>query len=93
MLRFSKEQMDRLKPYENHLHSAYYSQTLVGCGRMATDAILAMWNEVTGQNRTICNGCAGDVFSLLKDVGKIYYDTIQNPEPEKKPTRKRTAKK
>lgn len=84
----NKEQMEALKPYEMQMHSAVYSQTLRGIGVRTTQMMQDLYNEATGADRHICQSCAKDVFELLKDVGKMYYDTLA---AEVKP--KRTNKK
>lgn len=89
----TKEQRERLKPYERHLYSALYADYVVGLGQNITEGTLwPVYTEVFGEHpgRFSCNFC---VMKVCKKLAKLYFETEQPQEcAQKAPSSRKTER-
>ena len=99
MKELTKEQRERLAPYERHLHTAYYADYVVGLASKITDGTLwPVYKEVyPGDNpgNPTCDFC---VIRVCKRLGALYFadnekgtaEPAKNENQERKPRKQRT---
>lgn len=85
------EQRERIKPYERHLHSAFYAQYVVGLTEKVKRELFAVYNQVfqAHENNLYCNYC---VLNVCARLGRLFFATVEAPKPTE-PTKTPKAKK
>lgn len=71
-LYLTDEQREHLALYENYLHTAYYSDYVVGLPRKAVSDLVEVYNKVFSAHErpTSCPVCA---LNVCKKLGRLYY--------------------
>ena len=69
----TKEQLAVLVQYERLFHQAVDACYCSYPGQEALDKMLAIWNELTGEDRKLRAGCSTCIFHLVKDLGVLYF--------------------
>ena len=92
-IRLTKEQMEALAPYEEHLRTAYKS----GWARNITTgkfrSMKALYDNITGKNNNVNGNCGFCVLDMLRNLGQVYFYTkeIEAREEAEKKGQKRGA--
>lgn len=86
MAQFTKEQIEKLKPYEHHFRTAVYSGYVRGTGELDKTTMVEAMEAATGNRygdmlRETCGSC---VTRFVKEVGEIYYASIEALERDAK---------
>ena len=76
-MRLTDEQFTTLSTWEENFETAVRAQWALNPGTAALEVIVGIWNEVTGEGRRLNTGCANCIFSLLKDVGALFFQEKQ----------------
>lgn len=82
-MKLTKEQMKALGPYEKYMRTAVRADWASNPGMQGIDTLSRVWEEVTGTRRNMSVSCGVCVLNLLKDVGRLYFDSL--------PKKRRTA--
>lgn len=79
-MRLTKEQLERLSPYEKYFRTAINSRYASYPGISALETINAIYNDVTGIKRSLKPSCGTCILNLLTNAGKIYFADISERE-------------
>lgn len=82
-MRLTKEQMKALEPYEKYMRTAVRADWASNPGMQGIDTLRRVWEDVTGTRRNMSVSCGVCILNLLKDVGRLYFDSL--------PKKRRTA--
>lgn len=82
-MRLTKEQMKALEPYEKHMRTAVRADWASNPGMQGIETLRRVWEDVTGTRRNMSVSCGVCILNLLKDVGRLYFDSL--------PRKRRTA--
>lgn len=82
-MRLTKEQMKALEPYEKHMRTAVRASWASNPGMQGIETLRRVWEDVTGARRNMSVSCGVCILNLLKDVGRLYFDSL--------PRKRRTA--
>ena len=66
------EEMEQLKPYEHHLHTALYADYVVGLGTVASTTLFEIYNRLFPDYQTN-RSCSWCVIYVCKSLAKLYY--------------------
>ena len=94
MAQFTKEQIERLKPYEDHFRRAYFSHYSYGVLPSDLAGMKAVYDEATHPHsdailRETCGVC---IFNFVNEVATIYYQSIDELERAAKERKRERAK-
>lgn len=86
MAQFTREQIERLEPFVHEFRTAVYSGYIRGAGELDKRTLVEVMEEATGNKygdiiRETCGSC---VTRFVKEVGEIYFDSIEALEREAK---------
>lgn len=70
-------QLERLAPYERHFRSAISAAWSPWPGEEGIAAMRAVWQELTGTPYNYNAGCAGCLLALVRDVGTLYFRSVE----------------
>lgn len=70
----TQKDVERLEPFEDHLHRAVYSDCLRYPGRAGVALMDEVINASEGVYLNTDSSCGRCVLSLLKRVGKLYFE-------------------
>lgn len=90
---YTKEQRERLKPYESHLITAYRSGYVRGLSNYALDEMLAVHREAFGEDYRLIRDCATCLFDFILKMAKPYYKEPAAAAAKKKGNAKSAARK
>lgn len=79
---FTRQQLDRLAPYEKNMRTAVLSDWSGGLGRRGIREMKAVWEEHTGRPYTLNESCSRCIMKLLKMVGSRYFQDIEEQARE-----------
>lgn len=82
-MRLTKEHMKALKPYEKYMRTAVRASWASNPGMQGIETLRHVWEDVTGTRRNMSVSCGACILNLLKDVGRLYFDSL--------PKKRRTA--
>ena len=82
-MRLTKEHMKALEPYEKYMRTAVRASWASNPGMQGIDTLRRVWEDVTGTRRNMSVSCGVCILNLLKDVGRLYFDSL--------PKKRRTA--
>lgn len=90
-MRFSKEQMELLKPFEGYFETAVKANWSRNPGRSGLKVIHEVFTKATGDPRRYNDNCNTCILNLLRDCGSIYFasKSVTIAEEEKPVVRKR----
>lgn len=71
--KLTKEQAERLTPYEKHFGTAIRSGYCSYPGEAAIENMRNVWAELTGQTYPMRAGCSVCIFNLVRDLGVLWY--------------------
>lgn len=83
-MNMTKEQLKELKEYEQHFITAMRSDYARYPGQHAVKRIHEIYCEATGKVSVLNASCSSCVLRLLKECGKIYFDTLEQQKKRKK---------
>lgn len=92
-IRLTKEQLEALAPFEEHLRTAYKS----GWARNITTgkfrSLKAVYDNITGKINNVNGGCGFCVLDMLRTLGQLYFYTrdVEAREEAEKKAQKRGA--
>ena len=84
-VKFNKKQMDFLSRFEDTINTAVKSNFVRAVPWVDVQAVVAIWNDATGDNMVAQRGCSVCTLNLFKQVGKFY---LAQREEENKPKKK-----
>jgi len=85
----TRELYEKLIPYEEKLHTAYYSDFVRLTDPRMKEELAKLHNEAFGHNGNILGGCNRCVINALKNLGREYFkfkaqmaeEVHKEPEP------------
>ena len=93
-VRYTDEQMERLKKYEKPLKTAYNARYARFMDARELDEIAAVWGEAIGDKTFRFNStCPVCVINFLDQVAKPYFEELKRREKEEKEVAKETEPK
>lgn len=80
-MKLTENQYNRLKPYEEHLHRAFYGQYVFGMMASEAKELFEIYNEIFKKNEksTSCGRCRLNVATAL---GRLFYEYTPEEAPE-----------
>lgn len=83
----TRELYEKLIPYEEKLHTAYYSDFVRLTDPRMKEELAKLHNEAFGHNGNILGGCNRCVINALKNLGREYFKfkTQMTEEVHKEP--------
>lgn len=75
-MRLTKEQMKALEPYEKYMRTAVRASWASNPGMQGIDTLRRVWEDVTGTRRNMSVSCGVCILNLLKDVGRLYFNSL-----------------
>ena len=84
-VKFDKKQMDFLSRFEDTIKTAVDSKFVRAVPWIDIQAVVAIWNDASGDNMIPQRGCGECTLNLFKTVGKHY---IAQKNEETKPKKK-----
>lgn len=69
----TRELFEKLIPFEEKLHTAYYSDFVRLTDPRMKEQLAALHNEAFGHNGNILGGCNRCIINALKNLGKEYF--------------------
>lgn len=99
---YTPAEMERLAPFADHFRTAVEARWSRYPGRDALALINDTYNAATGGHARLTADCGVCLLRLMRDAGKLYFDTLkaqaeakaeEAPAPAKKAPAKRRAKK
>lgn len=79
--RLTEDQRERLRPYEQQLHQAYYASYCTGMSAAKTSALFAIYEEVY-HAKAGCPVCPVDIVNVAKRLGRLFFATSEANAPE-----------
>ena len=72
----TKEQRETLSRYENHLHTAFYADYVVGLPARDVRVLYGVFNEINSAHETnySCNFCK---MRVMKALGRLYFGEVK----------------
>ena len=75
-MRLTKEHMKALEPYEKYMRTAVRASWASNPGMQGIEILRRVWEDVTGTRRNMSVSCGVCILNLLKDVGRLYFDSL-----------------
>lgn len=81
----TKELFEKLLPYEEKLHTAYYCDFVRLTDSRMKEELAKLYAEEFGDGGKILTGCNRCVINALKNLGKVYFNFKKTIEVGKEP--------
>lgn len=84
MAQFTREQIQRLQPFEQHFRTAVYSGYIRGAGEIDKTTMVQAMEEATGARYgdILLETCGTCIMNFVREVGALYYQSIAALEAE-----------
>lgn len=77
MIDFKEEEINKLQPYINQFYTALNADYARAIWQSDVDILLPILERVTGKRHKMCKYCPSSKLNLLKKLGKIYYEWVE----------------
>lgn len=89
-MRLTPEQYKTLSQYEDHFRKAINGHYLRYPGVKGVNEIYEVYSVVMSSSKKLCHSCSRDIYRMVLDLGKIYFQDKAEME-EAKPKRKKKS--
>lgn len=81
---FNKEQIERLKPAEQHFTTVVYRQYKLATTSVMNNMVADTYEECTGKTLKRNFSCTRCCYNVYKEVGTLYFKSIEHINEQKK---------